>query len=186
MKNRGRHAVQAALIVACLGLHLATRVHATRVRPIERFLFYPEHYAPALSLLGGRGFTGLALAPEVDPRPEAGEVRAFLSAGRAHLDSASFERYLEGARTGQLDPLSASRILDVRIAAMLWRVTGPSWPALLTLYSVVTTIASGLAFVLGCRLGGFRAGLLASLLLLASPFESAYVVTSVRDLSPHC
>jgi hypothetical protein len=82
--------LRAAALLAVLGLHFWTRLHAAGTMPLAERAFYPHHYAPALSLLAGRGFNGLALGPAADPRPEAHVVAKFLRLRRDDVPARRF------------------------------------------------------------------------------------------------
>lgn len=172
-------------MLAILGAHLGTRLHTIRARPLNAVSFYPEHYAGALRLMAGRGFGGLDVDPGADPRPATVEVARFLAGQVRSVDRPVFRQYAESPVEGGLDPVATSRVLDLRLAALVWRFTGPSWPALLLAYALLSTAVCGLVFFLATRLGGFAAGVVASLIVVASPFENAYLAGSVRDLSPY-
>jgi len=177
--------LRAAALLAVLSLHYWTRLHAARTMPLEERAFYPHHYTPALSLLAGRGFNGLALGPTGDPRPEAHMVARFLRLRRDDVPARRFEAYAQHAVAGELAPESLSRVLDVYVAAAVWGIFGISWPALFHFYVVLSTLTCLLVFLLGRRVGGaFGTGLAAAILFLASPFENEYVLYSLRDVSP--
>jgi hypothetical protein len=81
--------------------------------------------------------------------------------------------------------LATSRVLDLHVAAWLWRLFGISWPTLFAFYALVSTIANLCVFLIARRLGGsFWAGAIASLGFLASPLERYAATWSFRDTSP--
>jgi len=184
MRPRIRTA-QVLVLLGILGAHLGTRLYSIHARPLSAVSFYPEHYAGALSLMAGRGFRGLNVDPSADPRPATVEVARFLAGQISRIDPSVFRQYAASPVEGALDPVATSRALDLRLAALVWRFTGPSWPALLHVYALVSMLVNGLLFFLARRLGGFAAGVIASLIILGSPFENAFLVSSVRDLSPY-
>jgi hypothetical protein len=179
----GKAGLKACVLLLALGLHLAARLSAASRLPVAGRNFYPRDYEVALSLAAGRGFGGLEVWD--DPRPEARRVRRFLRQLRADIDDRSWRSFVGQARAGDPPTLATSRVLEMYVAAGLWKVFGPRWDVLSAFYSALSTAVAFLIFLIARRLGGaFGAGLLATLLLAGSPFETVWATTAIRDVSP--
>ena len=177
------NSVKAALLILLLGFHLATRLNAASHAPWAIRSFYPRDYEVALSLMAGRGFHGLEVWD--DSRPQAHGVRRFLRMLRGEVREKTLRPFLEGARAGPAPTLATSRVLDMYVAAGLWRVFGVRWSVLFAFYAVLSTFVAFLIFLIARRLGGgFGAGLLATLLFTASPYETIWATAGIRDISP--
>ncbi|HEY3119983.1 MAG TPA: hypothetical protein VGL15_05125, partial [Vicinamibacteria bacterium] len=177
------NSVKAALLILLLGFHLATRLNAASQAPWAIRSFYPRDYEVALSLMAGRGFHGLEVWD--DSRPQAHGVRRFLRMLRGEVREKTLRPFLEGARAGPAPTLATSRVLDMYVAAGLWRVFGLRWSVLFAFYALLSTFVAFLIFLIARRLGGgFGAGLLAALLFTASPFETIWATAGIRDISP--
>jgi len=177
--------LRAVLLLLVLGFHLGARLHSAAKRPPSRFAFYPEHYVASLSLLAHRGFGGFDLEPPQEQRPEAEPIRSFLVFGRDTIAPSEFEAYLKRAIASEAPPVASSRILDLYVAAGVWKLFGIRWSSLLTVYAVFSTLVCLLVFGVGRSVGGgFWPGLFAATLFAASPFETVYASYSVRDISP--
>jgi hypothetical protein len=165
-------------------LHLWTRLYAHEALPLYGRPFYAGSYMAAVSLLSGRGFAGFVVRPEDGARVEARPVRRFLALQKDDLPDARLQTFLKTAVSTPAPAEASTRVLDVRLAALLWRLFGIRWSVLFAFYAVVSTAACLLVFVIGARVHGYATGLLAAVLFLASPFENAYAAHSLRDLSP--
>lgn len=175
-------AFKVAVLALVLGVHLATRlVVQSRLHGGENF--YPRDYEVALSLTAGRGFRGLEVWD--DPRPEARQVRRFLRQLRDDIDDSHWRSFVDGARPGDPPALATTRVLEMYVAAGLWRLFGLRWSVLFAFYSVLSTAAAFLIFLIARRIGGgFAAGAFATILFTASPFETIRATTAIRDVSP--
>jgi hypothetical protein len=181
--SAARAAFKAAALLLVLAVHLATRLHAASLTPLVGRNFYPRDYEVALSLLAGRGFGGLEVWD--DARPEARRIRRFLRQLRDDVDEKAWRSFVSGARAGEPPTLATSRVLEMRVAAGLWRWFGIRWSVLFAFYCLLSTVVAFLVFLIARRLGGgFAAGLLAMLLLAASPFETLWATAAIRDVSP--
>jgi len=180
---RGRLAGAVALAAALAGLHLATRLHADRARPLAERAFYAADYDVALALLAGKGFVGLDLAG--DTRPEAAAVRRFLMLDAPEVSAAELDRFARGASTGAPTLLASTRVLEIRWAALLWRTFGVRWSTLFASYAVLSSLVCVLVFLLASRLGGGLApGVFAALIFVASPLENEGLASALRDINP--
>ena len=91
----------------------------------------------------------------------------------------------EDRRSDFYTTLSTTRILDLYLAAGLWRCFGISWTVIFTFYALVSTATCFLIFLIARRLGdNFWAGWLAALMFFASPLERYLGTWSLRDTSP--
>lgn len=189
--------VQAALLGLLLGLHFLTRLHAQQVTPLGGRHFYPLSYLVSLSLIEGRGF-GYLLPKDASledvwkrPLPAPGDpaypVLAFLRlAGQEAISERQLADYLRsGARVVPADPVESTRILDIHVAAWLWRAFGVSWSVYFCFYALVSTAACFSLFVIVRRAtGNGWIGLAASAGFLASPLEHYAGAWSTRDSVP--
>jgi hypothetical protein len=179
-----RSVATAVGLVLLLAGHYALRRHADSVIPMADRAFYPRHYAVAISLVAGRGFRGFDLTGEQASWPEAPTVLKFLDGGKADLRAGRLKVFLDTARGTPPPPEAYVRVLDLHVAALLWRAFGIDWSVLFVFYGLVSTSACLGVFLLARHLGGAAAGFLAAVLFSASPFEAAYSAYSIRDLSP--
>jgi hypothetical protein len=201
--------LQAMLLAMILGLHFYTRVCANLMMPPEEKHFWPSSYLVSLSLLSGNGFSYLLpsdvkadasvltlvtrLRNETGP---VGPVMDFLSGrGRESLSPLEFSRFLSnGTRPVPIDIVGpgligsrweTTRILDIYVAAMVWKLFGISWPVLFVFYALVSTAAALLVFLIAQRLtGSYWGGLVAAFGFLASPLERHAGAWSIRDTNP--
>jgi hypothetical protein len=201
--------LQAVLLAMILGLHFHTRVCANLMTPPEEKHFWPSSYLVSLSLLSGNGFTYLlprdvkadasVLTLVTRMRSETGSVGPvmdFLSGtGRESLSRLEFSRFLSsGTRPVPIDIMGpgligsrweTTRILDIYVAAVLWRLFGISWSVLFIFYALVSTGAALLVFLIAQRLtGSYWGGQLATLGFMASPLERNAGAWSFRDTNP--
>lgn len=182
--QRIRTAATGFLLLLLLVGHYGLRRHADAAIPLHQRAFYATDYVVAISLVGGRGFRSFAITGEQATWPESPTVLKFLTGAKDDLRSGRLKVFLDTARSVPPPPEAFGRILDLHVAALLWRTFGISWPVLFTFYALVSTAACLGVFVLARRLGGTAAGFLAAVLYTASPFETTYSVYSIRDLSP--
>jgi hypothetical protein len=196
-------AVQAALLVGLLAAHFGTRLHAHRATPLADRSFYPFVYRVSLSLMAGHGFKTYRFSDAAQTAP----VAEFLSIGRERLSDDELRAFLAGPdavplahpytdlagpfprRTGDehilAEPHYTTRVLDLYVTALVWKLFGVGWAPLFAFYGLVSTAACLMVFLIGRRLGGgFVPGFLASLFYLASPLEMCYTARSLRDTSP--
>ncbi|HEV3449407.1 MAG TPA: hypothetical protein VG099_32525 [Gemmataceae bacterium] len=191
------------LLLTLLTLHFLTRQQAASAMPLRDRAFYPFVYRVSLSLLAGRGFETFRLSDAPASRP----VSEFFSLQRERLSREECRAFWEGP-DGQpiiIPPpeaerhfpnymgedeiltslLHTTRVLDVYMTALLWKVFGVRWSVLATFCAVCSTLTCLLVFLIGRRLGGsFWPGWLGALLYLASPLENDYAIRSLRDISP--
>ena len=189
--------VKAALLGLLLGLHFFTRLHGQQVTPLQERHFYPFSYFVSLSLLEGRGFGYLlpahasveevwrgSTAPPGDPAsPVLGFVRL---TGQEDLSRQQLADYLaSGARVVEADPVESTRVLDIQVAALLWRVFGVDWSVYFLFYALLSTATCfALFYIVREATGSYAAGLAAAFGLLASPLEQYSSVWSTRDTVP--
>jgi hypothetical protein len=197
------------LLVAVLALHLEARLGTHRTMPADQKHFWPGSYLVSLSFLSGQGFsyvlpadasTDVAVPTQVNelrqrPGP-AQPVMDFLSGkGRQHLEPHELTAYLASdvkrvpidlAGSGLLGSRwEATRILDIRLAALLWKLFGIRWSVLFAFYSLVSTLAALCVFFLVRRLTrSYWAGLVGALGFAASPLERIAGAWSIRDANP--
>jgi len=145
-------------------------------------VFYGTDYQVALSLNLGLGFRGFDL--DNDERPPARAVRNFVEQRRGGLPERVLRRFAPNARSVPPPPLTSTRILELRLAALLWRAFGTRWDAIFTFYAGLSTLVAGLVFLMARRLAGRLAGWTALVLFLASPLETFGATTRIRDFSP--
>ena len=177
-------AATAVALAALLCAHWALRRQADAAIPRGDRAFYSEHYAVAVSLVAGRGFRSFDLTGEQATWPESPTVARFLAGDKEDLREGRLKVFLDTARSTPPPPEAYGRVLDLHLAASLWRVFGIAWTPFFVLYSLASTAACLGVFFLARRIGGAPAGLLAAALFLASPFEAMYTAYSIRDLSP--
>jgi hypothetical protein len=189
-----------AIVLALLLFHFYTRHAAERAIPLSPGEgLYPYVYRVSLSLVAGRGFNPIAF-PDT---PEAAPLREFTMMSRAELSRAEMDAYFRQPysaahdesqrRTADvpisrsnafLDDFHKSRVLDIRIAALLWKWFGVRWSVYFFFYSLVSTLAALCIFFIGRQAGGYWTGVIAMLFYTACPLENEYVIRSVRDISP--
>lgn len=171
------------LLIALLLVHFLSRQRAAQVLPLSGRTFYAHDYSVALSMLAGHGFNYLTVNPSLDDLP----VAQFLDLKRPELSAQEFDEYCRspnaGARRGTTQ--ASTRILELRLAAILWKIFGIKWSVLFTFYALVSTACCLLIFLMARQLSGnFWLALFAGLLYFASPLEHTYSVLSIRDISP--
>jgi hypothetical protein len=173
------------LIAAVLFLHAQLRWQAVQQRPLSGLLAqYPHCYSRSLSLVAGRGFERLSVAPDSASLP----VKRFLDLEVDELSTADLNAYLtslpnqEGGDYGSYRYVDWMRIGDLYTAGLVWKLCGIRWTALEHFYVGVSTLAGLAVLLTSWRLSRhFSAGLLAALLFALSPYESGQVV---RDANP--
>jgi hypothetical protein len=182
--NRNPRRIAAgALLLILLGTHVWTRLQIAADAPLAERTSYPEHYVSALALMAGHGFAGYDLSR--DRRRAAAPIRDFLRSRSPRITTEQFHAFLEGASPREPPLAASSRILDIRVAAVLWSFTGPDWRSLSLVHASLSALCSLAVVAIAARLSGsIWAGLLAGLLLLASPYESQWTTFSQRDVAP--
>ncbi len=190
------------IVLALLVFHFYTRRAAENAIPLSPGDgLYPSVYRVSLSLVEGRGFNLIAF-PDT---PEAAPLREFTMLGRAELSRAELDAYFRQPysapvhydsqrRTADvplprsdarfIDDFYKSRVLDLRIAALLWKWFGVRWSVYFFFYSLVSTLAALCIFFIGRKAGGYWTGVAALLFYTACPLENEFVIRSVRDISP--
>lgn len=185
-------AVQVALLTAVLGMHFLMRWHVAEAMPLAARHFYPQDYLPSIRMAATHRLTGhlperiWANTPETNPltRPEAAPVREFLSLMRPAV-TADEERAFLNAPGARVELTCFGRVLDIYLAALVWRVMGTSWAAFFFVYCLISTFACWMVASIARTLtGSFWAGALAAFFFATSPLESEYTMWSVRDTSP--
>jgi hypothetical protein len=192
------------LLATVLGAHFLSRQHTASTIPLSARSFYSWVYRASLSLLAGRGFHLFHLTDT----PAAQRIGDFLLLKEKTIPRRAFREFFHSPdfRTAScplddslpshpgiyadphdlpISPLHTTRILDLYVAALVWKVCGISWSALFTFYALVSTASCGLVFLIARRLGGgFWPGWLAAVLYFACPLENDYAVRSIRDVCP--
>lgn len=175
----------ALTVVAIFGLHVYLRLYSTLGRPTTEWPAYAHSYSTSLSLMLGRGYHRLPLAPNAESQP----IKDFLDQKRDAItpdDLAAYQATIANQTVfdiGKYAYIDDARVFDICSAAAIWRVTGPSWSALSYSYAVLSALA-GLAIFFGARTltrSNF-CGLLGMLLFAIAPQEK--VVWFARDLNP--
>jgi hypothetical protein len=196
--------VKTGLLVALLAAHFLSRQHAARTVPLPARSFYPWVYRVSLSLMAGHGFHLFRLTNS----GAAQRIGDFLLLKSEAISPHDFEAFFYNPefRTAScplddalpshpgvyadpndlpVSPLHTTRILDLYVAALVWKVCGISWPALFAFYALVSTGTCALVFLIARRLGGgFWPGFLAALLYFGCPLENDYAIRSLRDVCP--
>lgn len=200
---------RAALVGALLLLHCHTRLATHLSTPPSEKHYWPSSYLVALSILAGQGFAyvlpsaadgNASVLSEVNrlraAPPPVGPVMDFLSGtGRQALSRQEFDAYFASdVRRVPIDVLGkgpmqslweTTRILELRIAALVWGLFGIGWPVLFGLYALVSTFTSLLVFLIVRRLtGSYWGGLVGLVGFLASPLERLAAAWSIRDTNP--
>lgn len=198
-----RRHLRIALVAMLLVIHFLSRYAAELAIPLNMRGegMAGSNYRVALNLLAGRGFY-LSVLPAA---PEAAPVREFTSFARPGLTSAELDAFLRqpwsrpvhfDLRTRTADvPVPAidrpfisegpeTRILDMRVAALLWKTFGIRWSVFFRFYELVSTAAAFLLFLLVRKAGGYWAGILALLFYMAVPIENQWTLRGIRDISP--
>lgn len=190
------------VLSSLLLFHFYTRHAAEQAIPLSTNEgLYPSDYRVALSLLEGRGFH-LITFPDT---PESRPLLEFTMMSRAQVSREELAAYFrqpysapvrfDSQRRVPDPPVSASdlpfltdlfetRVLDIRVAALLWSWFGVRWSVYFVFYSLVSTLAAFCVFLIGRKAGGYWAGIIALLFYTACPLENEYVVRGVRDISP--
>jgi hypothetical protein len=156
--------------------------------------FYPESYRVSLSLLAGNGFNDLvpagrlaAAAPSAAAHGEGAQAVMEFAAGRGrdYLSEQEFRRFLAGGVRAAPTDWERTRVLDLYVAAGLWKLFGIGWPTLLAFYALVSTAACLLVCLITQRVAGSAwAGLLGALFFATSPLERVAAAYSIRDTCP--
>jgi hypothetical protein len=186
--------LQLAALTAILALHLLSRLCTLLTTPLERMHFYPESYRVSLSLLAGYGFNDLVPAGGLaGARPHsaahgkgAQAVMEFVTGrGRDYVSEEEFRGFLAGGVRAAPTEWERTRVLDIHVAAGLWKLFGIGWPTLLAFYALVSTGACLLVCLITQRVAGSTwAGLLGALFFAASPLERVAAAYSIRDTCP--
>ncbi len=191
--------LQLGLLTAILALHLLSRLGTLLTTPLDQMHFYPESYLVSLSLLSGNGFNYLlpGAPPTGAPAPlpaalaqqgngGAAAVMAFVAGtGRDSVSPDEFSAFLAAGVRAAPTEWERTRVLDIYLAAGLWKVFGISWPTLLAFYAFVSTTACLLVFFITKQVAGSAwAGLLGALAFMASPLERVAGAWSIRDANP--
>jgi hypothetical protein len=182
--------VKLGLLLAVLALYFVSRQYTARAMPLEWRHFYPYCYGVSLSLMAGHGFN-LCNLPDM---PEMVPVKEFLELKRPRLRAEQFARFAEVAEPPTIpsgDELAraynlhaSTRVLDVHVTVLLWKVFGIRWKVLFTFYALVGTASCLGIFLIARQLGGYAAGLLAAALFVISPLDNYLNSWSIRDASP--
>ena len=122
----------------CWGRPCATRIYQIRALPLSARHFYPANYSLSLSLVAGHGFQDLPIGDT----PAAKPICEFLELQQERLTPDELDRCYREPRPETLDPrflfwdvLATTRVLDVYLAAGLWKCFGISWYALFYFYA---------------------------------------------------
>jgi hypothetical protein len=190
-----------AIVLALLLFHFYTRRAAEEAIPLSQRGggLYSHIYRVSLSLIAGRGFNQIAFPGT----PEAAPLREFTMLGRAELSPTQLNAYfrqpysapvaadslnatisLPPSERTLLDKHHTTRVLDLRVAALLWKWFGVRWSVYFFFYAIVSTVAAFCVFLIGREAGGYWAGVAAMLFYTACSLEHAATVESVRDISP--
>jgi hypothetical protein len=174
--------IRVFLVLAVLLCHFASRDRMAHTMPLIARHIYSENYAIALSLNSGKGFNDLQLTDA----PQAQSIKLFLQLERESLSRQEVDTYFKSAyQVGPLPQMVADRILDIRVAALIWKVFGVHWSALFRFYSALSTLVCLLVFFSARRLSGsYWAGLFAALCFTACVVEDWLASWSIRDASP--
>src|SRR3989442_515062 len=184
---------KALLVVGILGIHFLIRDYAARTVPLNARGNYPEDYSVAISLAFGEGFNGLSQLQSLPPTgllvPEAPQARPivrFLRWGQDSLSRSELDEYFRTASSPTPpSPLSSTRILELRVAGVLWKIFGVRWSTIFHFYSIVSAFVCLLIFLIARKLSGsYWAGCLAAIIYVVSPQEIKFGIISIRDISP--
>jgi hypothetical protein len=183
--------LKGTLVLALLVIHFFSRQHTAMTMGHQVDFYHDTHnyvssYRCSLSLLAGKGFQNLGL-PRDQASAEGEPIVGFFSLKREKISPNEFEAYLNtpDAEPSPASPAEPSRILDIYFTAILWKVFGISWPVYFNAACLASAFCCLLIFLMTRKLtGSFWAGILASVLFFAFPFENDYAIRSVRDISP--
>src|SRR5438093_11223430 len=172
---------RAVLIVLILMSHFLIRDSAARMVPLNARGNYPEEYGVAISLAFGKGFHALSQIQPFQPNtglliPEAHEARPlvrFLRWGQDSLSPNELEAYFRTVYSPTAaSSLASTRILELRVAGVLWKIFGVRWSTVFHFYSIVSAFVCLLIFLIARRLSGsYWAGCLAAIIYVLSPLE---------------
>jgi FG-GAP-like repeat/FG-GAP repeat len=184
-RQRLRFAAKFALVTAVLGVFFLTRSYALEHWPLNGRHNYPFDFEYSLSLVAGQGLhtAGALEGPAGVPLLE------FLSFKRRALSPAELDAHFStvdlSKRLGIEHMVASSRILDLYVAALVWKLGGVDWDNLYFVYCLVNTASCLLVFLIARRLAGsYWAGLFAATLYCAFPLQSYLTIFSLRDSSP--
>src|SRR5262249_19064189 len=131
--------------------HYWIRDYASTLIQLDQRSFYSARYAAALALVFGKGFSGLPL-PDVR---EAQPIKDFLSLKRNALTGVETEEYLRKAYYRQpAENVASTRILDIRLAAFIWKIFGISWSPVFRFYILLSSLVCLLIFFMAQKLSG--------------------------------
>lgn len=181
---------QAVVLVVLLGVHLVIRLYHSHQLPLtlDTRHDYSRSYGYAMSLAMGHGFADV---PAVGT-PEAKPVDDFLAMRVPRISREELRAYAAAMPDPAQDPwvgiyssLATTRVLDMYVTGILWRVFGVDWAVVYFFSAVVSTLTCLVVFRLGATLGGgFWPGLLAAAAFCFSPMEKFLTAWSIRDTSP--
>jgi hypothetical protein len=177
-----------SLLIVLLMAHLCSRLALHRTSAVSGAHNFDRMYGISLSLMAGRGFDDIA----ADRSAASAPLVEFFELRRSGITQDEFATYLASKPDATKDtqyrwymPLASTRILDVRLAALLWRIFGIDRRVLTTFYSLLSVATCAGLFFIARRLSGSGwAGLAASGLLTISPIEGFLNTWSWRDVSP--
>lgn len=176
------------LLAVLLAAHLGMRIGLHRVSPLSGSHNYDRTYGVSLSLMAGRGFHDIAL----DESAASAPIQEFCDLKRSQISREEFAAYVASKPDTARDPyydrffaLASIRVLDVRLAALLWSIFGIDRQVLAVFYSLFSTAACACVFLIARKLTGSGwAGLAAAGLMTLSPIEAFLNTWSWRDVSP--
>jgi hypothetical protein len=199
-----RWILKASLLGSLLAAHFLARLHSHLALPANKHNHYAQSYEYSLSFVAGRGLRQLPLpggpsinmhvvAPLTLPdQPAAGPLKEFLLSQRDELSRDELDAYVKTfanpeapAPPGVEGTFASSRVLDLYVAGLVWKVFGIRWQYLYAFYALVNGGACLGVFLIARRLaGGYWAGLCAATLFAASPLQAYLTTVSIRDASP--
>lgn len=189
-RGRRKHlrVLSMAAAIGILALHVWLRLSVLSECPTAALgSQYPHCYSTALSVLAGRGCQRLPIAEDGASQP----VRAFLDLQRDGISQEEFNAYLQSiprqteSDIGNYPLTDVTRILDLRTAAVVWRVVGISWRKLQLFYALVSTLACLAVMATAWRIArSAPATLVAGLIFACAAQEGVAGVFNMRDTNP--